>query len=206
MKHLVLLAAAMAILLPSLATAQMEDGVIIEKASAKRQRAAIAKRKEETTYYNPSPQYNPYRKGAFRLGVVAPGIYAGNKTIDAMMSAGLEGEYFFFEKLSAGLRVEAATDFDTDPGANVILSFVPRARYVFDLDSHPRWAIYVQAGAGIALIDGDTVAADIAIPGGGFWWNWTDRWSVGADASLHILARSTTAVSFCLSPALRYQF
>ena len=146
------------------------------------------------------------RKGRFQVGFVGPGLYVGNKSIDAMMSAGLEGEYFFWEKLSVGLRAEMATDFHADPGVDTILSFVPRARYVFDLRNHPRWSIYAQAGVGLALLDGKHAAADIALPGGGFWWRWRDGWSIGADASMHILVRSTTAIAFCFSPAIRYQF
>jgi hypothetical protein len=146
------------------------------------------------------------RKGSFQVGFIGPGIYVGNKSIDAMMSAGLEGEYFFLEKLSAGLRAEIATDFHADPGVDTILSFVPRVRYVFDIRNHPRWKVYAQGGVGLALLDGSHAAADIAIPGGGFWYQWRDGWSFGADTSMHILVRSTTAIAFCFSPAVRYEF
>lgn len=146
------------------------------------------------------------REGHFQLGFVGPGLYVGNKSIDAMMSAGLEGEYFFLDELSAGLRAEIATDFQSDRGVNTVLSFVPRARYVFDLRRHPRWSIYAQAGVGVALLDAEHAAADIAIPGGGIWYQWRDGWSFGADMSLHFLVRSTTAIAFCFSPAIRYQF
>lgn len=146
------------------------------------------------------------REGRFRAGLVAPGLYAGNKSIDLMATFGIEGEYFFFDRLSAGLRMLFATDFKKDAKPNAILSFIPQARYVFDVGSSERWAIYVQGGVGITLLDGDTVAADIMIPGGGFWWKWTERWSVGADAALHVLARSSTAIAFHVSPALRYTF
>lgn len=142
------------------------------------------------------------RKGRFRVGLIAPGYAVANKGAGSMMSMGLEGEYFFWDKLSAAMRIEVATDFDDI----TILSFVPRARYVFDLASHPRWAIYIQGGVGLALWDGDHAAADIAIPGGGFWWQWTDNWSVGADTSMHIYVRSNTAIGFNIGPAIRYQF
>lgn len=154
-----------------------------------------------------APAYRKYpREKSFRAGLIGPGIYVGNKGIDAMMGIGVEGEYFFFENLSAGLRIKVATDFKSDPKPNAILSFVPQARYVFDFENHPRWSLYVQAGVGLALIDGGNVAADIAIPGGGFWWQWNEKASVGLDASLHILARSNTAVAFFAGPAFRYQF
>jgi len=146
------------------------------------------------------------REGTFRAGLVGPGIYVGNKGIDAMMGVGIEGEYFIFERLSAGMKIQVATDFASNNELNSILSFIPQARYVFDFDSHPRWSAYVQAGAGIALLDGSTVAADIAIPGGGIWWQYNEKFSIGLDASLHILARSSTAVAFFAGPALRYQF
>ncbi|MFH1829690.1 MAG: hypothetical protein ABH871_02785 [Pseudomonadota bacterium] len=142
------------------------------------------------------------RKGRFRVGLVGPGYAVANKGAGSMMAMGVEGEYFFWDKLSAGMRIEVATDFDDI----TLLSFVPRARYVFDLTNHPRWSIYVQGGVGLALYNAKHAAADIAIPGGGFWWQWTDNWSVGADASMHILVRSTTAVGFTIGPAIRYQF
>ena len=154
-----------------------------------------------------APAFMKYpREGTFRAGIVGPGIYAGNKSIDAMMGIGAEGEYFFFENLSAGMRIQVATDFKSNNEINSVLSFVPQARYVFDLDDHPRWSFYVQAGVGIALLDGDNVAADIAIPGGGFWWQYNHSFSIGFDASLHILARSSTAISFFAGPSFRYQF
>lgn len=142
------------------------------------------------------------RKGHFRFGLIGPGYAVANKGAGSMMSMGVEGEYFFWDKLSAVMRIEMATDFDDI----TILSFVPRARYVFDLASHPRWALYVQGGVGLALWNGDHAAVDIAIPGGGFWWQWTDNWSIGADASAHFFVRSNTAIGFTIGPAIRYQF
>ncbi|HQG13327.1 MAG: hypothetical protein BWY40_00879 [bacterium ADurb.Bin270] len=146
------------------------------------------------------------REGTFRVGLVGPGIYVGNKGIDTMMGIGAEGEYFIFERLSAGMKIQVATDFASNNELNSILSFIPQARYLFDFDSHPRWTAYVQAGAGIALLDGSSVAADIAIPGGGIWWQYNEKLSIGLDLSLHILARSSTAVAFFAGPAFRYQF
>ena len=142
------------------------------------------------------------RKGSFRVGAIGPGFAVANRGIGAMMNLGIEGEYFFFERLSAGMQIDLATEFDD----YAILSFLPYARYVFDLNSHPRWSFYVQAGVGPALVNGDHVAADIAIPGGGFWWQWTEKLSVGADAWFHIFVRDNTAVGFTISPAIRYQF
>lgn len=142
------------------------------------------------------------REGSFRAGIVGPGYAVANRGAGSMMHIGPEGEYFFWERLSAVMRIWVATDFDDI----TILSFLPMARYVFDLADHPRWSLYVQGGVGLALYQGKHAAADIAIPGGGFWWQWTERWSVGADTALHILARSDTAVGFTISPAIRYQF
>ncbi len=142
------------------------------------------------------------RQGSFRAGLIGPGYAVANKGAGSMMNIGVEGEYFFWENLSALMRIWVATDFDDI----TILSFLPMVRYVFDLTYHPRWSFYVQGGVGLALYDGEHPAADIAIPGGGFWWQWTDNWSVGADASLHILARDRTAVGFTISPVIRYQF
>ncbi len=146
------------------------------------------------------------RKGLFRAGLIGPGFYAGNKNIGAMMNLGLEGEYFFFDRLSAALRISIATDFSSNADPNAIVSFLPMVRYIFDLSGHPRWSIYAQAGVGLALIDGGHAAADIALPGGGFWWRWTEKLSVGADTSLHILVRSNTAIAFEISPTIRYNF
>lgn len=144
------------------------------------------------------------RAKRFRVGLVGPGIGVVNKGVGAMMTMGAEGEYFFFEKLSAGLRIETATKFK----GTTILGFVPRARYVFDFDNHPRWSVYAQGGVGLGLYfaSGTHAAADIAIPGGGFWWQWTRRFSVGADTSLHIFVRDFTAVGFTFAPAVRYMF
>ena len=142
------------------------------------------------------------REGHFRLGVVGPGYAWANKGAGSMMNIGVEGEYFFWEKLSALMRVWMATDF-TDI---TILGFLPMARYVFDFASHPRWSLYVQGGVGLALYNAESAAADIAIPGVGFWWQWTERLSLGAETQLHILARSNVAIGFTVAPAIRYQF
>ncbi|MFH0800755.1 MAG: hypothetical protein V2A66_11345 [Pseudomonadota bacterium] len=144
------------------------------------------------------------RAKRFRVGVVGPGLEVASQGVGAMMTLGAEGEYFFFEKLSAGLRVETATKFKN----TTILSFVPRVRYFFDSDKYPRWSTYVQAGIGVATYfwNGTHAAADIAIPGGGISWQWTDHFSVGADASLHIYVRDSTAVGFTLAPTFRYLF
>jgi len=142
------------------------------------------------------------RQGRFRAGLIGPGFAAANRGPGAMMTVGLEGEYFFYERLSAGMQMGVATEFKD----YAILNFLPFARYTFDLHEYPRWALYVQAGVGIALYNGKHAAADIAIPGGGFWWQWTDNLSVGADAWFHIFARSNTAVGFAIAPAIRWQF
>lgn len=146
------------------------------------------------------------REGKFGVGFVGPGIGVANKGVGAVLTLGAEGEYFFFEKLSAGLRIEAFTRFSSA----TIVDFMPRARYFFDFEGFPRWSVYAQAGAGYALYryaGSNYSAADIAIPGGGFWWQWTDKWSVGADTSLHIFVRSgATAVGFTFAPAIRYLF
>lgn len=145
------------------------------------------------------------RDGRFRVGILAPGIAAFNKGLNPLFSAGAEGEYFFYEKLSAGLKINVATKLTN----SILLSFIPQARYTFDFDNYPRWAVYAQAGAGVAVAKrGNTkVAADIAIPGGGGYWQWTDNISVGADLSMHILVGGGyTAVGVVFSPAIRYIF
>jgi hypothetical protein len=142
------------------------------------------------------------REGHFLFSFVGPGFAIANRGIGAMMYDALEGDYFFWEHLSFGLGIEVATDFKDA----TILSFVPHARYVWDLSSHPRWSIYAKAGVGVALWQGKHAAADIAIPGGGFWWQWTDRLSVGADTALHIYAREGATVGWTISPAFRYRF
>lgn len=144
------------------------------------------------------------REKRVRVGFIAPGIGVFSQGYGAAMVTGLEGEYFFFERLSAGMRFEVATKFEQPTW----ISIVPRARYIFDFDRHPRFAAYVQAGVGAAISAGNETlaAADIAIPGGGFWWQWTERFSVGADTNLHILARSQVAVGWTLTPTIHYIF
>ncbi len=168
-----------------------------KKAPAKANGAAA----QEPVRYSSRALYDG-REGHFQAGFVGPGFGVANKGIGPMMTMGVEGEYFFWEHLSAGMRIEVATEFDHA----TILSFVPRARYVFDFDSHPRWSAYVQGGVGLALYNGKHAAADISIPGGGFWWKWTDRWSVGADTNFHLLVRSDTAFEWTIGPAIRYLF
>lgn len=146
------------------------------------------------------------RKGHFRLGLYAPGLFVGNKHINAMVSFGVDGEYFFLEKLSANFRLEEATDFKIGDPPHSIFTFVARARYVFDVGNSGRWAIYVQGGGGGALIGSNHGAGDIAIPGGGFWYQWSNNWSFGADTSMHILIRDETAIAFDFTPVVRYQF
>lgn len=146
------------------------------------------------------------REGSFRGGLIGPGFYYGNKSIGSMMGIGLEGEYFFLENLSAGLHAQIATDFKSNSGINSVLSFIPQARYYFDFDNHPRISAFVQAGIGYGLLDGKHSVADIAIPGGGIEWLYNANFAIGFEASLHILARSNTAISVFAGPTFRYQF
>lgn len=155
---------------------------------------------------SPTASYAWERKGTFNVGLYAPGIFVGNKNIDAMISFGADGEYYFLENLSANFRIEEATDFMAGGAPHSVLTFVARARYVFDIGSSGRWAAYVQGGGGGALIGSGTGAGDITIPGGGFWYQWTEHWSVGADANMHILIRDETAFAFDLTPVVRYRF
>lgn len=144
------------------------------------------------------------RERRFAVGFVGPGFGYFSRGYGPSLTFGLEGEYYFFERLSAGLRFDTATKFKSP----TLLSIVPRVRYVFDLSNHPRWAISGTAGVGVGLaVGGGTFAAvDIAIPGGGFWWQWTDRLSIGADSTFHILVRSGVTVGWTLAPELRYIF
>ena len=177
--------------------------------AAKRDEALAAPKKGKIIPIPPAgpAAYGPTAEGRekrFQVGLVGPGFAWVSRGYGPAMTFGLEADYYFFEKLSAGLRFEAETKFKSP----TILSFVPHARYVFDLDSHPRWAFYAQAGVGVAVSagSGTYVACDIAIPAGGFWWQWTDNWSFGAETSLHIYARSSAAVGWNIAPAARYMF
>lgn len=154
----------------------------------------------------PARAYSDGRKGSFRLGLYAPGLFAGNKNIDAMISFGLDGEYFFLENLSANFRIEEATDFKAGDPPHSVFTFVARARYVFDIGSSGKWAAYIQGGGGGALIGSSHGAGDISIPGGGFWYQWGNNWSFGVDTNLHILIRDETAIAFDVTPVVRYQF
>lgn len=142
------------------------------------------------------------REGDFRAGFVGPGIGIMNKNIGALMSIGVDGEYFFWEHLSVVVKFEALTTFKN----HTIVGLVPYLRYVFDSDKYPRWNAYVQGGAGLALYQGTHPAADISIPGIGIGWQWTKRWSLGAETNFHILLRSDTAFEWTLGPTIRYQF
>lgn len=202
MKRFACLVLAVALAVPSIAAAR---GIEESEVGASDAGAAEVSKEKATAMEpvsEPAGVMLEGRKGSFRVGVIGPGFAVANEGIGPMMEMGLEGEYFFFERLSAGLQIDVATEFDD----YAILSFLPYVRYVFDLDSHPRWSIYVQGGGGPALINGDNVVADIAIPGGGFWWQWTEKVSIGADAWFHIFVRDNTAVGFSIAPALRYQF
>lgn len=146
------------------------------------------------------------RKGSFVVGGYMPGMFAGNKNIDVMMSFGLDGEYYFLENLSANFRVEEATDFKIGNSPHSVFTFVARARYVFDIGDSGRWSAYVQGGGGGALMGSSRGAGDLSIPGGGIWYQWSDRWSFGADANMHVLIRNNTAIAFDVTPVVRYQF
>lgn len=161
----------------------------------------------------PSPPVSPThtygistsgRQKRFRAGFVGPGFGYYSRGYGPAVTFGFDGEYFFFERLSAGLRFEMATKFKSP----TLISIVPQARYIFDFDRHPRFAAYAQAGVGVGIAagGGSYAAADIALPGGGFWWQWTDKWSVGAETNFHILVRSVVAVGWTISPAMRYIF
>lgn len=186
---------------------------IEERTETKSSKPSAAKPAVSTSTQTPSPPASESysngptaqdRAGRFRVGIIAPGIGVGNNGVGALFTAGAEGEYFFFEKLSASLRIEALTKFK-DP---TVISIVPRARYFFDFDRHPRFAIYVQAGVGVAVYRwGQTdAAADISIPGGGMWWQWTNRFSIGADTNFHVFVKGNTSVGFTFSPTARYAF
>ncbi|HPQ80262.1 MAG TPA: hypothetical protein PLZ86_00870 [bacterium] len=153
------------------------------------------------------PPYTPTAEGrakSFQVGFVGPGFAYVTRGYGPAMTFGLEGDYYFYERLSAGVRFEMETKFKSP----TIISFVPHARYVFDFDDHPRWAVYAQAGVGVAISagNGSYAACDIAIPAGGFWWQWKENWSLGAETGLHIYARSNVAVGWNISPAIRYTF
>lgn len=185
----------------------------VEKAppEVKAAAAAPSKKKAATTEVAlpppPPPPSGPIAAGRekrIRTGVIGPGFGYFSRGYGAAMTMGFEGEYFFFERLSAGMRFELATRFKQPTW----LSFVPQARYIFDFDRHPRFAAYAQAGVGLAISagDGTFAAVDIAIPGGGVWWQWTDRFSIGAETNLHILARSSVTVGWTIAPVVRYTF
>lgn len=159
-----------------------------------------------TAFCLPAHAWSEGRKGRFALGLYAPGLFAGNKHIDIMMSFGLDAEYFILENLSVNFRLEEATDFKAGGSPHSVLTFVARARYAFDLGSSGKWVMYVQGGGGGALIGSSRGAGDLAIPGLGFWYQWNDHWSFGMDSSLHILFRSETAIAFDVTPVVRFMF
>lgn len=200
--------------IPTVTTINKQAGAIQEKTEAPQKKGRLPGKntapapEPEQVSAAASPIYSGItaadREKRWRVGLLAPGIGVAGNDVGLLMTAGIEGEYFFYEKLSAGLRIEAYTKFK-DP---TILGITPQARYIFDFDRFPRWALYVQAGFGVALYHagGTHAAADIAIPGAGFWWQWTDKWSVGADATLHTFVKSDAALGFKFSPAVRYLF
>lgn len=193
------------------APSSIEEKSVGAGTAASGTKKAVAPAEKKTPAVSPPTPivvtYGPQATGRekrFVVGFVGPGFGYFNRGYGATMTMGIEGEYYFFERLSAGLRFDAATKFKSP----TLLSIVPRIRYVFDLSNHPRWAMYGTAGVGvgIAVGNGSYTACDIAIPGGGFWWQWTEHLSVGADSTFHILARSSVGVGWTIAPAIRYIF
>ena len=147
------------------------------------------------------------QKGDMKASVLFPGLFAGNKTIDLMMTGAVEGEYFLYDRLSVGLRIRGATDFESNAGEiDSLFISDPFVRYQFKINKLNNWYAYAQFLVGIALLDGDEVAADISFPSGGVFWQWTNNISVGADLGLHLLVHSDTAVAFQIGPRFSYNF
>jgi opacity protein-like surface antigen len=144
------------------------------------------------------------RKGRFQLGAIMPGVFFGNKNIDAMMSFAVEGDYFILNNLSIGLKLEEATDFKWGDAPHSVFLTTVKAKYIFDIDEN--WKAYLGGGGGIALIGSSTWAGDINIPNIGGYYQIDDHMSVGLDANMHILIRSETAFAFSMGPSFRWKF
>ena len=91
------------------------------------------------------------------------------------------GEYFFSDEISFGL------DFDALIRGGSTLSFVPFARYHFDILNSPLFLPYVGAGAGFMVGTSGGAAFDLMAPDLGFEYELTPRLFVGPDASFHLL-------------------
>lgn len=170
-----------------------------KKAAAKKAQPASSPKPAE--HYSSSALYNG-REHRFQVSLVGPGFGVISNGVGPLMTIGAEGEYYFWEHLSVDFRIEAFTEFK-----NSIMSIMPRLRYVYDFDSHPRWSVYGQGGVGLGLYNGKHAAADISIAGGGVSWKWTDHWSVSGETNIHIFAGyGDTSFGWTIGPAFRYLF
>lgn len=156
--------------------------------------------------YSPPTNAKQYydRKGRFQAGIVMPGVFFGNKNIDAMASFAAEGEYFILNNLSLGLRLEEATDFALGDSPHSVFLTTMKVKYIFDLDNN--WKAYLGGGGGLALLGSSHWAGDINIPTVGGYYELNDHMSVGVDANMHLLVRSETAFAFSMGPSFRWKF
>lgn len=118
------------------------------------------------------------REGKFQLGGGA-GL-ALNPPIRFDLNIG--GEYFFWENIGIGLNIDIFFRGTT------AFTFIPFARYHFDISSAPEWVPYVGGGVGVGInTDGDG-ALDLMIPNFGVQYEvLDDKLFLGTDMSVHIV-------------------
>lgn len=116
----------------------------------------------------------------FQLGM-GPGVFVGTNHLDASFDFDVEPEYFVTDNISASFR------FDITAGGLDSVHLGGRFRYYFDLKNHPRWNIYVGAGAGGIIGFNGGGFGDFAIPVFGFQYDLTDHIKIGSDVSFDIV-------------------
>lgn len=112
----------------------------------------------------------------------------------------IAGEYFWNDTLSLGL------DFDTFLGSTTSFNLIPFVRYHFDLKKWPRFSPYVGMGMGGLFNTGGQKWFDLMLPELGFFYELTPRFYIGPNASMHVLAGSTSTWDFQTVGQVSYRF
>ncbi|OGQ46428.1 MAG: hypothetical protein A3H42_00110 [Deltaproteobacteria bacterium RIFCSPLOWO2_02_FULL_46_8] len=112
----------------------------------------------------------------------------------------INGEYYWNDNISVGL------DFDTFLGTINSFDFIPFARYHFDLKRWPRFSPYVGTGMGVLFNTNSQSWFDFMLPELGFFYELTPHFYIGPNASMHVLAGSTSTWDFQTVGQISYRF
>ncbi|OGQ05956.1 MAG: hypothetical protein A3F82_05485 [Deltaproteobacteria bacterium RIFCSPLOWO2_12_FULL_44_12] len=110
------------------------------------------------------------------------------------------GEYFWNDRISFGLNA------DTLLRGPASFSFVPFARYHFDLKKWPKFTPYAGAGMGALVNSRGQGWFDLMLPELGFFYELTPRIYIGPNVSLHVLAGSSSTWDFQTIGQVAYRF